>query len=169
LANTFEERFRAEYGDVLRLARARVAREHAPISTVTLANELYLALRGREDKNFDSRGAFMAYVSRAMRSLLIDMARERMAQKRSADLVPLSLGLEVPDLGGTPEQLVAFDEALNRLKQLDVRLERVAELRVVMGMEIGEIAEVLAVSEPTVTRDWRRAKAFLIKALGAEP
>ena len=169
MANTFEERFRAEYGDVLRLARARVAREHAPISTVTLANELYLALRGREDKNFDSRGAFMAYVSRAMRSLLIDMARERMAQKRSADLVPLSLGLEVPDLGGTPEQLVAFDEALNRLKQLDVRLERVAELRVVMGMEIGEIAEVLAVSEPTVTRDWRRAKAFLIKALGAEP
>ena len=57
----------------------------------------------------------MAYASRAMRSLLVDMARERMAQKRSAELMPLTLGADVPDLAGTPEQLVALDEALTRL------------------------------------------------------
>ena len=93
-----------------------------------------------------------------MRSLLIDMARERLAQKRSAELLPLTFGAEVADLGGTPEQLVALDEALTRLGNLDARLMRVAEMRIFMDMEIAEIAGALEVYEPTVKRDWRRAK-----------
>jgi RNA polymerase sigma factor (TIGR02999 family) len=108
----------------------------------------------------------MAYASRAMRSLLVDMARERMAQKRHAELMPLTLGADVPDLGGTPEQLVALDDALTRLGTVDDRLMRVAEMRVIMGMEVSEVALALAVSEPTVKRDWQRAKAFLHEALG---
>jgi len=108
----------------------------------------------------------MAYTSRAMRSLLVDMARERLAQKRSAELMPLTLGVEIPDLAGTPEQLVALDDALTRLGNVDARLLRVAEMRVMLGMEIGEIAEALGVSEPTVKRDWQRAKAYLHETLG---
>ena len=115
MAEGFEERFRANYADILRLARARLARERSPISTVTLAHELYLNLQGRQDLRFATPGEFMAYASRAMRSLLVDMARERMAQKRYAELMPLTLGAEVPDLAGTPEQLVALDDALTRL------------------------------------------------------
>ena len=69
----------------------------------------------------------MAYASRAMRSLLVDMARERLAQKRSADLIPLTLGAAVPDLAGTPEQLIALDDALARLGAADPRLMQVAE------------------------------------------
>ena len=111
----------------------------------------------------------MAYASRAMRSLLVDMARERMAQKRYAELMPLTLGADVPDLGGTPEQLVALDDALTRLGTVDDRLMRVAELRVIMGMEVAEVALALAMSEPTVKRDWQRAKAFLHEALGVPP
>jgi DNA-directed RNA polymerase specialized sigma24 family protein len=75
----------------------------------------------------------------------------------------------VPDLAGTPEQLVALDDALNRLGHADDRLMRVAEMRIVMGMEVTEIAAALAISEPTVKRDWQRAKAFLYEALGVSP
>ncbi len=165
----FEERFEASYSDILRLARARLSRERSPISTVTLAHELYLNLRHREGLTFATPAQFMAYASRAMRSLLVDMARQRLAQKRSAELLPLTLGAEVPDLGGTPEQLVALDGALSRLGAVDGRLMHVAELRVVMGLEVTEIAEALGVSVATVKRDWQRAKAFLYEALGVEP
>ena len=169
MAEGFEQRFQASYSDILRLARARLSRERQPVSTVTLAHELYLNLRDRDDLQFTNPAQFMAYASRAMRSLLVDMARERMAQKRSADLLPLTLGADVPDLAGTPEQLVALDEALTRLGAVDDRLMRVAEMRIVMGLEVAEIAAALNVSEPTVKRDWQRAKAFLHEALGVSP
>ena len=116
-----------------------------------------------------SAAQFMAYASRAMRSLLVDMARERLAKKRFADLIPLTLGAAAPDLGGTPEQLIALDDALARLGAADPRLMQVAELRVVMGMQVNEIADALGVSEPTVKRDWQRARAFLQEALGVSP
>jgi RNA polymerase sigma factor (TIGR02999 family) len=169
LAEGFEARFQASYDDILKLARARLSRERSPVSTVTLAHELYLNLRGRDDLEFPTPGAFMAYASRAMRSLLVDMARERMAQKRAAELLPLTLGADIPDLGGTPEQLVALDDALTRLGNVEARLMRVAEMRVIMGLEVSEIAAALEVSEPTVKRDWQRAKAYLFEALGVAP
>jgi RNA polymerase sigma factor (TIGR02999 family) len=169
LAEGLETRFRANYADILRLARARLSRERSPISTVTLAHELYLNLRERENLNFASAGQFMAYASRAMRSLLVDMARERLAQKRSAELIPLTVGIATPDLAGTPEQLLALDSALERLGAAEPRLMQVAELRVVMGMQVDEIADALGVSEPTVKRDWQRARAFLHDALGVAP
>jgi RNA polymerase sigma factor (TIGR02999 family) len=169
VAEGIEQQFQASYSEILKLARARLSRERSPISTVTLAHELYLNLRDRKDLQFGSAGQFLAYASRAMRSLLVDMARERLAQKRSADLMPLTLGAEVPDLAGTPEQLVALDDALNRLGHADDRLMRVAEMRIVMGLEVTEIAVALGISEPTVKRDWQRAKAFLHEALGVSP
>jgi RNA polymerase sigma factor (TIGR02999 family) len=169
LGEGFETRFQASYPDILRLARARLARERSPISTVTLAHELYLNLRERENLQFATVAEFMAYASRAMRSLLVDMARERLAQKRSADLIPLTLGIAAPDLAGTPEQLIALDDALARLGAAEPRLMQVAELRVVMGMQVSEIADALGVSEPTVKRDWQRARAFLHDALGVAP
>jgi len=166
---SFEANFRDSYAQLLALARARLAREHSPISTGTLAHELYLNLRDRKDLAFANSAQFMAYASRAMRSLLVDMARERLAQKRHAELMPLTLGAEVPDLGGTPEQLVALDDALSRLGAVDARLMQVAEMRVVMGLEVAEVAAALGISEPTVKRDWQRAKAFLHEALGVSP
>lgn len=162
--------FQRAYPELLRLARARLAREQAPISTITLAHELYLGLQARSDLRFGSREQFLGYASRAMRSLLVDMARERLAAKRHAELVPLTLGEDVADHGGgTPEQMLALDQALERLGQLDERLLRVAEMRAVLGMEVSEVALALGVSEPTVKRDWQRARAFLHDALGAAP
>jgi len=160
--------FKGAYGQILTLARARLTRERAPISTITLAHELYMTLRKGTDLEFGTLEQFLAYSSRAMRSLLVDMARERVARKRSAELLPLTLGENVPDGGGTPEQLVALGDALERLGTVDARLLRVAEMRVIMGMEVGEVAAALGMSEPTIKRDWQRAKAYLFEALGAE-
>ena len=166
MIGTMEEAFRREYERILVLARSRLAKEKAPISTVTLAHELYINLRDRGDLEFASREQFFCYVSRAMRSLLIDMARERVARKRTVELLPLTFGSHVADQGGTPEQLVILEEALTLLGELDERLMRVAEMRIFMDMEIGEIASALAVSEPTVKRDWRRAKSFIFDRIG---
>jgi len=161
--------FDDSYVDLLRMAHARLAREQAPISTITLAHELYISLQGRDELRFACREEFLAYASRAMRSLLVDMARARLAAKRHADLMPLTLGHDAADAGGTPEQLLALNQALERLGQLDERLLRVAEMRAVMGMDVAEIALAMKVSEPTVKRDWQRAKAFLHDTLGVPP
>jgi RNA polymerase sigma factor (TIGR02999 family) len=166
MANSIEDAFRDGYPDILSLARARLSKEQAPISTMTLVHELYLNLRDRVDLQFPTRQHFLAYSSRAMRSLLIDMARERIALKRSAELLPLTYCVDVPDGGGTPEQLVALDEALERLGGIDARLAHVAEMRVIMGMDVHDMALALGLSEPTVKRDWQKAKAFLFEALG---
>jgi len=159
--------FSDAYKEILALARSRLAGERAPISAGTLAHEVYLGLCQRPDLGFESREQFLGYASRAMRSMLVDMARERLAQKRSAELLPLTWGAQVPDVaGGTPEQALAVDQALERLGRIEPRLLRVAELRAVLGMELADIARELTLSEPTVKRDWQRAKAFLHDALG---
>lgn len=164
--DSFATAFEAAYPELLRLARARLAREQAPMSAHSLAHELYLALGERSDLRFGTRGEFLGYAARAMRSLLVDMARERMAAKRDAELLPLTLGAEVADTGATdPVRLLALDQALERLGRADARLLQVAEMRAVLGLEVSEIALALGVSEPTVKRDWRRAKAFLAHLL----
>jgi len=165
LNDSLEALFKEHYEKILVLARTRLARERAPISTLTLAHELYLNLRERDGLQFGTREQFLAYSSRAMRSLLVDMARERIAKKRHAELLPLTFGNAVPDGAGTPEQLVALDEALTRLGAIDERLMRVGEMRVIMGMEVGDVAMALGVSEPTIKRDWQRVKAYLFEAL----
>jgi RNA polymerase sigma factor (TIGR02999 family) len=134
---------------------------------MTLAHELYLNLRDGPDLKFATREQFLAYASRAMRSLLVDMARERIALKRTAEVLPLTMGKAIVDGNGTPEQLVILDEALERLALIDIRLVRIAEMRVILGMELRDVAVALGVSESTTKRDWQRAKAYLYEALGA--
>ncbi|MBT9489005.1 MAG: sigma-70 family RNA polymerase sigma factor [Rubrivivax sp.] len=158
--------FEAAYPELLRLARSRLRQEQAPISTRTLAHELYLGLQHRTDLRFGSRGEFLAYAGKAMRHLLVDLARERLAQKRDADLLPLTLGQDVADDSATPDQVLMLNQALEQLGRIDPRLLQVAEMRAVLGLEVPEVAVALGVSEPTVKRDWQRARAFLYDALG---
>jgi RNA polymerase sigma factor (TIGR02999 family) len=170
LDRTLGSAFGDAYPDLLKLARARLAREQAPVSAGTLAHELYLGLAGRDDLRFANRAQFLAYAARAMRSLLVDMARERLAAKRQAELLPLTLSShDLADAAASPERWLALSAAFERLGRIDERLLRVAEMRAVLGLEVAEIALALGVSEPTVKRDWQRAKAFLHEALGAAP
>lgn len=166
MAQTVGSAFQAAYRDIMVLARARLAREHAPMSAGTLVHEIYLGMRERRGLLFASRAEFLAYASRAMRSLLVDLARERLAQKRSAELLPLTLAIEVADqAAGTPEQWLQLNQAMERLGQVEPRLLQVCEMRAVLGMELADIAAALQLSEPTIKRDWQRAKAFLYDML----
>jgi RNA polymerase sigma factor (TIGR02999 family) len=165
VTRSFSEEYNAAYQELLRLAHARLSREKAPISTMTLAHEVYLSLQGRGDLRFGTRLQFLAYASRAMRSLLVDMARERLAMKRSAELLPLTLGAEVSDYSGSPEGIVAIEQALVQLEAQDARQARITEMRLIAGMEIPDIAAALEISEPTVKRDWLRAKQFIAETL----
>src|SRR5262245_58335038 len=106
--------FQSDYSHLMMLARTRLARECASISTRTLVHELYLNLHDRSDLRFASKEQFFAYASRAMRSLLIDRARARAASKRAAKWLPLNCDENVPDATGTPEQWAALDESLER-------------------------------------------------------
>ena len=166
MGEDFDTAFEAHYAAVLELARARLRRENSPISTITLAHELFLGVGARADLQFGSREQFLGYVSRAMRSLLVDMARERLAQKRVAELVPLTFGEQITDhAGSTPEALLALDAAMQRLGQAAPRLLQLVEMRAVLGMQLPEIAAALGASEATLKRDWQRAKAYLFDAL----
>lgn len=161
------EHFAQAYADLLRLARHRLAGERAPVSAATLAHELFLDMAGRAGLAFASRGEFLAYAGRAMRSLLVDLARERAAAKRKADWVTLSLAEHVADpVAGTPEQWLSLGQAFERLGLISERALQVAEMRVLLGLELSEVALALGVSEPTIKRDWQRAKAYLFEALG---
>lgn len=170
MAQTVGSAFQAAYRDIIAVARARLAREQVPMSAGTLAHEVYLGMRDRRDLLFNSRAEFLAYASRAMRSLLVDLARERLAQKRSAELLPLTLAIEVADqAAGTPEQWLQLNQAMERLGQIEPRLLQVCEMRAVLGLDMAEIAAALGLSEPTIKRDWKRAKAFLYDLLHEQP
>jgi RNA polymerase sigma factor (TIGR02999 family) len=169
MGDSIDDLFEKFHGEILALARALLARERAMVSTVTLVSELYLKLQSREDLRFAKLEQFMAYLSRTMRSHLVDEARKRIAQKRSAELVPLTLGIEVSDGGATPEKILELDQLVEGLGQDHPRLYKVAEMRIFMVMTVSEIAAALQVAEPTIKRDWQIIKAYMMDALGKEP
>ena len=160
------------YDDLLRIARAELARHRRgeTLNTRALVNEAYLKLFDRSGAGFDNRKHFFATAARAMRQVVIDYARARLAERRGAGAEHVSLD----QLEGSPlpvdeqaEQLVGMDRALQKLALLDERLVQVVELRFFAGLEVKDIAELLEVSEPTIKRDTRAAKAFLAKELAA--
>jgi RNA polymerase sigma factor (TIGR02999 family) len=127
----------------------------------SLVHEAWLRLAPHGEMSVRGRGHFLAIAARAMRHVLVDNARRAHAQKRGGDRERVGL-LDEP--AGAPERdpdLLAVDEALTRLAQLDPRKARVVELRFFGGLELQETAEVLAVSVATVKRDWVLAKAWL--------
>lgn len=158
------------YEDLLRIARAELARHRrgATLETRVLVNEAYLKLFNRSGLDYHNRVHFYATAARAMRQVVIDHARARLAERRGGGAEHIDLdGIEGGALpvDSQAEQLLAMDAALDRLAALDERLVKVVELRFFAGLEVAEIAELLGVSEPTVKRDTRAAKAFLHREL----
>jgi RNA polymerase sigma factor (TIGR02999 family) len=156
--------------DELRMI-ARAQRRRAPdqtLDTTALVHEAYLRLLDRDRLDCADRRHFFAYVAKAMRSILLDGARRRAAVKRGGDLVrdDDALIAELPQLGSDVD-LIAIDAALGALARLSPRLAEVVELHVFAGLEFSEIAECLGVTERTVFRDWRKARALLGQQLGA--
>lgn len=135
------------------------------LETTALVNEAYIRLIDSSRVQWQNRAHFFAVSAQLMRRILVDYARSHRSMKRGGGLppVPLDNGLALsPD---RDPDLVALDEALSRLAALDERKSRVVELRFFGGLAVEETAEVLGVSADTVMRDWRLAKAWLMREM----
>jgi RNA polymerase sigma factor (TIGR02999 family) len=164
-----DDLFAVVYGELHRLAQAHLRREHAghTLNATALVNEACLKLLGRTTAgSLNDRQHFFAVASRAMRQILLDHARARLAQKRGGGLGPhVTLGDQVAGEGRDEETLIALNDALTQLAQVSERLGRLVELRYFAGLDDAEIAAILGVSVRTVNRDWRTARAFLSRHL----
>lgn len=155
------------YRELHSMARRQLAGQYGQTLDATgLVHEAYLKLLGRGGVHFDDRAHFFSYAARAMRSVVVDHARQAMAQKRGGDLQRSN---ELPeDIAGGPridEDMLSLDEALNRLAAVEQRLAQVVELRYFGGLSEVEIAEVQQRSERSVRRDWQKARMFLLASL----
>ncbi|HEY7861438.1 MAG TPA: ECF-type sigma factor [Gemmatimonadaceae bacterium] len=158
------------YDELRRIAHYRLRAEQTghTLETTGLVHEAYIRLAGSEGLQFESRAHFLAIAAQAMRHVLIDSAVSRKAQKRGGGARPLSLDA-APIIAETrSEDLLALDEALERLAAMNERQARVVECRYFGGMSIEETAAALGTSPATVKRDWLLARAWLNRELHAE-
>ena len=134
------------------------------LQATALVNEAYLRLLDVQQVNWQNRAHFLAMTARLMRRILVEFARARVREKRGGGALKVSVaeGLLTTDKG---QDLVALDDALEALAQLDDRKSRVVELRFFGGLSVKETAEALAVSPETVMRDWKFSKAWLMNEL----
>lgn len=157
----------AVYEELRRIARQHMRREGPghTLQTTALVNETYLRLAESRRVRWQNRAHFFAVAARAMRHILVDYARRDRRRKRGGGLRPLSLEETAVAAREQSDALVALDEALRSLARVDPRRARVVELRYFGGLELKEVAELLAVSPATVLRDWNLAKAWLYRQL----
>jgi RNA polymerase sigma factor (TIGR02999 family) len=151
----------------LHRAASQCMRDERPghiLQTTALINELYLRLARLQAFDWQNRAHFFALCARQMRRILTDEARARSTQKRN-DGPTVALDSAVAVTAGVSEDVLAVDEALRSLARIDERKAQVVELRYFGGLTVAETAEVLQISAETVTRDWRMAKAWLLREL----
>ena len=140
-------------------------RDGHTLQTTALINELYLRLADLKLIDWQNRAHFFALCARQMRRILTDQARARQSHKRGDGAKAVSLDEALVVSPQPTADLVAVDDALNRLAKVDDRKSQVVAMRFFGGLSVEETAEVLKVSPDTVARDWRLAKAWLMRAL----
>jgi RNA polymerase sigma-70 factor, ECF subfamily len=158
------------YAELRRLAAyyLRGERSNHTLQPTALVHEAYLRLTGMHTVDWQSRSHFFATAATVMRRILVDHARAKRAEKREGFREAISLDDALVFSPGRSADLVALDEALDRFAKLDARGSRVVELRFFGGLSEEETAQVLSVSVRTVKRDWRAAKAWLLKEVSCE-
>lgn len=148
----------------LRRQAARYLRRERPghtLQTTALIHEAYIRLIDQKNVHWQNRAHFFAIAAQLMRRILVDHARSRQAAKRGGSDIKLPLEEAMMVSAGREVDLVALDEALERLAAIDPQQSRVVELKFFSGLSVEETAEVLRVSPRTVKRDWNVAKAWL--------
>ena len=151
------------YGELRRLAGGYLRRERQghTLEPTALVHEAYLRMVDQTQVRWQNRAHFFGVAAQMMRRILVDHARAHQAEKRGGEAQILSLDENIDVSAERSAELVALDEALERLAELDPEKSRVVELRFFGGLSVEETAEVLGVSAPTVKRHWRMAKAWL--------
>lgn len=162
-----DELYPRVYEQLREIGRRQLAKRGGDslLGTTALVNELYLRLIEQTHVEWRDRGHFFAVAALAMRQILVDRARERLAAKRGGGRKRTTLA-DVAAADVQAEEVLALDDALSRLAALDARLARVVECRFFGGLNEQETAEALGVTERTVRRDWTKARALLAASLG---
>lgn len=158
------------YEELHRLAKYYMARERPGhiLQTTALVNEAYLRLLKWEEVTWQNRAHFFGVSAHLMRRILVDFARKRIQVEGECKVPVLTLdeALEVSEEPGT--DLVAMDDALEALAELDPRKGKIVELRFFGGLTVNEVAEVMNLSPVTVAREWSKSKAWLLRELKPE-
>jgi len=151
-----------------RLAHRYVNRERAghTLQTTALVNEAFIRLVGQQGVDWQSRAHFFAVSAQVMRHILVDYARQRASGKRGGGFRHVTLDGELAVSDARSAELVALDDALEALAKINPRGSRIVVMRYFGGMNNKETADVLQISETTVERDWRLARAWLFRELG---
>ena len=158
------------YDQLHRLAQRYMAAEQSghPLQTTALVHEVYLRLVDVKSVDWQNRTHFYALSARLMRRILVDFARTRNYQKRGAQFAHIQLEEAATVSAAVGSELVAVDEALKQLATVDARKSDVVEMRFFGGLTVEEIGAALGVSPETVARDWKLAKAWLLRELSHE-
>jgi RNA polymerase sigma factor (TIGR02999 family) len=160
--------FELTYRELHALAHARLQRggKITVLDTTSLVHECYLRLTRAGKLEVRDRPHFMCYAARAMRSISVDCARRRNAERRGGHKRQVTLDTDIASAAsGNEDEIVRVDEALQELAQLDARLVEVVELKYFAGLSTEDIAKVRGVTPRTVRRDWEKARAFLFSTL----
>ena len=170
-ADALDAVFALMYPELRKVAHQRLAphRQKGLLQTTALVNECYLRFREADRVVPEDRNHFMAYGSQVMRSIIVDLARRRLAARRGGDQRDLTLDTDLGDgaVGDwLPErEVLDIHDALEHLARLDERLAKVVEMRYFGGMDDGEIGDALGITDRTVRRDWDKARVLLARVL----
>jgi RNA polymerase sigma-70 factor (ECF subfamily) len=156
--------------ELQRLAHHYISRERPghTLQTTALLDDAYLQLAGKTHPQWQNRAHFFAVAAQIMRRIMVDHARQRHALKRSGGAIRITLDECAAVTQTRAAELLALDEALEKLAAFDPRKGKVVEMRYFGGLTMEEIADVLKVHVNTVTRDWTAARAWLFAALSGE-
>ncbi len=167
VAHVTEELFTTLYAQLRQIAQSALRRAgpQLTVSPTTLLHEAYLKISARDALHFPDRVRFMAYASRAMRTLVIDLVRERRALKRGAAFEITAMPAEAEEVAVDSRELQRISDGLDELTGVDPALTELVDLKFFCGFSFAEIAALREVSERTVQRDWNKARLFLHDAL----
>ena len=161
--------FEAAYPELRRLASARLRGQgragDAALETTSVVHETFMRFAQRGEIQAEHRAQFFKYAGHVMRSVIVDAARNRLAQRRGGGSAHVALNTEVGASLGGEDEILRVHEALDGLAEHDPRLVDVVQLRYFGGMSDAEIADALGVTDRTVRRDWEKAKLLLSEAL----
>jgi RNA polymerase sigma factor (TIGR02999 family) len=163
-----ERLFAVAYEDLRGQARRQLrdGGRNTLLNTTVLLHESFLRFQRAGKLAGSERGHFFAYAARVMRSVIVDFARQRLAERRGGDAVHLPLDAQLADnLRAGEDEVIQINDAIEALKDQDPRLVQVVEMRYFAGMTEQEVAEVLGITDRTVRRDWEKARLLLAAML----
>ena len=170
-SDAVDQLFSLLYQELRSVARRQLRRQDhgRALDTTLIVHESYLKLRDRGALKPEDRPQFLAYAASAMRSVIIDLARARLAEKRGGDNVVVALRTNIAESAPTTDaELIHIHEALEELAAIEPRLAKIVEMRYFVGMSEQEVAEALGIAKRTAQRDWEKARMFLFAALEAK-